>query len=115
MIFRPDLAEAVMAGMKTQTRRLVSSNPRSPWYRDACAYRIGGTYAVQPGRGLPSIGYLTIDDVTQVRLGAMTNEDAIAEGFDGAFAFVEAWREINRGWNPDARVWRICFHAEPRR
>ncbi len=34
MNFRPDLAEKVMRGEKTCTRRLVSANPNSPWCGD---------------------------------------------------------------------------------
>ncbi len=43
MNFRPELAEAVMADppRKTVTRRLVSDNPNSPWWREKCAYRVG--------------------------------------------------------------------------
>jgi hypothetical protein len=32
--FQRELAEKVMAGEKTVTRRLVSDNPRSPWWRE---------------------------------------------------------------------------------
>lgn len=33
MNFKPELAAKVMSGEKTVTRRLVSENPRSPWWR----------------------------------------------------------------------------------
>ena len=37
MNFRPELAEKVMAGEKTVTRRVASENPRSPWYVGGCS------------------------------------------------------------------------------
>jgi hypothetical protein len=55
MNFRPELAEKVMAGEKTVTRRLVSDNPRSPWYVGGCSLNVGQDYAVCPGRGKDAI------------------------------------------------------------
>jgi hypothetical protein len=60
VIFQPDLAEFVVAGRKTVTRRLCSDNERSPWFRDRCAHRPGESYAVQPGRGKTAICRVTV-------------------------------------------------------
>jgi hypothetical protein len=54
--FRPELAEKVMRGEKTVTRRIASTNPRSPWYSDRCGLKTGRDYAVCPGRGKHALG-----------------------------------------------------------
>ncbi|MDP2710815.1 MAG: SEC-C metal-binding domain-containing protein [Solirubrobacteraceae bacterium] len=41
MNFRPRLAELVLAGEKTVTRRATSPNPRSPWYALRCGLVVG--------------------------------------------------------------------------
>ena len=41
---------------KTVTRRLVSDNPRSPWFEGGCSLKAGRDYAVCPGRGKNAIG-----------------------------------------------------------
>lgn len=109
MIFRPELAELVLRGEKTVTRRLVSDNPRSPWWRERCALRPGQTVAVCPGRGKPAIGRVRIVRVTREPLGAITDAEAAKEGFASADEFRKAFTAINGGYAPDALVWRIEF------
>jgi AcrR family transcriptional regulator len=36
MIFKAELADLVLEGRKTATRRLLSDKPKSPWYSEAC-------------------------------------------------------------------------------
>lgn len=123
MNFKPELAEAVLAGRKTVTRRLVSENPRSPWFKGRCALQVGRTYAVCPGRGKPAIGRVLVRHVDQQRLGdpfgltlgdrlegdACAQEAAFREGFESVVAFKLAWLKINGTYDPDARVWRVEF------
>ena len=111
MNFRPELAAKVMAGEKTVTRRLVSENPRSPWWQGACRLREGRTYAVCPGRGKEQIGRVEVVSVTKQHLGALTDAEAQAEGFADATAFVLAWAEINGGYDPTSVVWRVEFRV----
>jgi hypothetical protein len=113
VIFRSDLADLVVAGVKTQTRRRLSDNERSPWWRDRCAYAVGGDYAVQPGRGVPAIGRVVIEAVDKVLLGHITHDDAIAEGCSDVRDFMHTWAKINGYWQPREHVWRLAFHAEP--
>jgi hypothetical protein len=119
--FRPELAEKIMAGEKTVTRRLVSDNPRSPWSTLDCRLRVGSTYAVCPGRGKNAIGRVRVSDVHKQRIGDVfgetlggTGDDAEArrEGFADAVAFKLAWLKINGGYDPDARVWRVEFEVD---
>lgn len=126
MIFRPELADAVMGGRKTVTRRLCSENPRSPWWVGGCSYDVGQVFTVNPGRGKVNIGSARVVDVERQRLGDAFgdtfgvddtgrdgdgDEEARREGFRGATAFKLAWLAINHTYDPDAVVWRIEFEA----
>ncbi len=102
MNFKPDLAAKVMSGDKTVTRRLVSDNPRSPWWREKCAYRVGQEVAICPGRGKHQIGKARV-----VRVSRQPQ----AEGFASTEAFCEAWMAINGDYDPMALVWRIGLEA----
>lgn len=113
MIFRRDLAEKVMAREKTATRRLPSPKKRSPWYWRGCIYRVGHEFAVQPGRGKDAIGVAIPDRVALERLGAITAEQAVAEGFSDIRDFIAAWREINRTFDALQWVWVVEFHVRP--
>lgn len=111
MIFRPELARQVDLGEKTATRRVPSDKPRSPWYKGGCSYTRGQTFAVQPGRGKPSICQAIVDRVALERLGDVTEADARREGFRGPAEFYEAWREINGAVLPQSWVWVVEFHV----
>lgn len=114
MNFRPELAEKVMRGEKTVTRRLVSENPHSPWYREQCSLRVNRTYAVCPGRGKNAVGRVRIVSVRREPVGWLTDGEARAEGFDSPMAFAEAFGEINGGgYHRDAEVWRVEFVVVP--
>jgi hypothetical protein len=112
MNFRPELAAKVMAGEKTVTRRLTSTNPRSPWWEQDCKLRANRSYAVCPGRGKNAIGRVLVTDVRKVPLGVLDHEEAQREGFASVKAFEMAFRGINGQYDPTARVWRIEFTLE---
>ena len=101
MIFSPLLADKVMSGEKTVTRRPVKGEA-------ACRYQVGRTYAVQPGRGKKSIGRIAISSVHKEPLGNATRE-ARAEGFHDFDAFRNYWAGLYGNFNPDQAVWRIAF------
>jgi hypothetical protein len=107
--FQPALADLVMAGRKTATRRLVSDNPRSPWYRERCGFRVGQDFAVCPGRSKTQIGRAVVTVVARELLGYLDYADARREGFADAFAFIDAWKAINGSYDPNALVWRVEF------
>jgi len=111
--FRRELAEAVMAGEKTVTRRVMSANARSPWCALKCAYRVGQRVAICPGRGKANIGYATVTSVDRSRLGLVDDREARREGFTDRRAFREAWLAINGTWEPESIVWRIGLRASP--
>lgn len=113
MIFRRELAEKVMAGEKTVTRRLCLGNPRSPWYRKRCAYRAGQIFTVNPGRGVTNIGRARITSVVREHLGYLSDGEARLEGFADAEEFRSTWKAINKRYEPQAFVWRVEFVAVP--
>jgi hypothetical protein len=110
VIFRPDLAAKVLAGEKTVTRRQMSDNPRSPWFRGGCSIEAGRSYAVCPGRGECSIARIHVWDVQRSQLAEMGDDDAVAEGFASMAEFAKAWTAINLGaFDPREWVWRVRF------
>lgn len=109
MTFRRELADLVFSGVKTQTRRQMSDNPRSPWFRGCCAYRVGQRFAVCPGRGQTRICNAIASSVERSRLGDIDDASARAEGFKNVGDFRRGWEAINGSWNPDDIVWLIKF------
>lgn len=121
MKFRPELAEQVMAGEKTVTRRATSLNPRSPWYRNQCSLKVERSYAVCPGRGKHQIGRIVVFDVRFETFDpdAIAEAEAEREGFradpetgaSAADAFRATWIELHGDLEP-LDVWRIEFKVD---
>jgi hypothetical protein len=109
VIFRPELAEKILADEKTVTRRLCSENPRSPWWREKCALQVGRDYAVQKGRGGLTVCRVVIDRVDRDWLGYPDDHEAHLEGFENAREFVKAFKAINGQYSAAAEVWRVEF------
>jgi hypothetical protein len=86
MIFKPERAEKVLAGEKTETRRVVKDGEVE------CRYVPGRDYAVQPGRGKRAIGRIYITDVRREKLKEITHEGALREGYPTVPAFLDYWR-----------------------
>lgn len=102
VIFAPDLAQAIVEGRKTQTRRPAT-------YPGPCRYQLGRTYAVQPGRGKPGIARIRILNAFVEPLGMITHAGAIAEGFPTPAAFVARWVELYGVFDQHLPVWVIRF------
>jgi hypothetical protein len=117
MIFREDLAEKVLRGEKTVTRRLCSDNPRSPWWREQTIYTAGKRFAVQCGRGKPSIGFARVVRSGREPIGVLTKDEACREGFAHSDGFAQAWSEMHGDslgdYDAAAWVWRIEFEVIP--
>ncbi len=112
MNFQPELARAVLAGRKTVTRRLVSDNPRSPWWRERCGLGAGKPFAVCPGRGKRAVARARVISASRVALGWLDEAEAGREGFASVAAFELAFAAINGGYDPRAVVWRIEFELQ---
>lgn len=110
MLFRPELLELILSGDKTQTRRVVkpgeqivddATSPDVPVAildaRGRVKWRVGQTYALQPGRGKAGIGTrirvkrLALDcDVRNIHI-----DHVRAEGFPNREEFLTTWMAIN--------------------
>jgi len=96
--------QLILAGRKTQTRRLVKSD-RAPWVA-------GRSYAVQPGRTQKSIGRIVVLRVWQEPLGAISEADAQAEGFADRAEFLAGWEKIHGTFDPSKPVWVVEFEIQ---
>jgi len=105
LIFGPELARLVMAGLKTETRRLVKGDPETA----VCRYKEGRTYAVRPERTRGSIGRIKILSVRRERLGDIDHAGARLEGFPNVGRYLDYWRTLHGHVDPDAEVWAIRF------
>lgn len=95
MIFKPELAHLVVQGKKTATRRIIVAGK-------PCHYQVGNDYAVQPGRGKHQIGRITLIDIERQELGALSYNDARAEGFRTRADFARYWMRLHeRDYSPN--------------
>lgn len=105
MIFSGDLADKVLSGEKTQTRRPVKYDGIT---RIPCQYKVGRTYAIQRKRGTHGLGpRILILSVERERVSSITPEDAHAEGFATTSDFLERWHSFYEFSYPGC--WRIEF------
>ena len=101
MQFKSELVLKILSGRKSVTRRI---NPGH--------YRVGGIYAVQPGRGFPGVAKIKITDMRLEKLGDINRFEAIREGFGGdnpVHEFLEYWKRLHSEINLNREVWRIEF------
>lgn len=106
MIFKPELVEKILAGEKTETRRLVKPG------QIECRYVPGKDYALQPGRRRKAVGRIAITNVHKAKLGEITQEGALREGFPTVRAFLDYWRRLHGGVDPEQEVWVIQFELD---
>lgn len=114
MIFL-DTCELVLAGAKTQTRRLCRPTSDFQQLRNGkicdvirngrLLWRVGRSYAVQPGRGKPELGRIEITGIRAERLLHITGGDCQAEGLTkrdylaGQWAEADLRRQFAMLWN----------------
>jgi hypothetical protein len=103
MLFRSHLAAKVRAGEKTQTRPISKIR-----YREGSVQPVQETYKSGKAKD-----HIRIDRRYEQRLGDVTEEQAIAEGFQSLSEFKEEWSKITKqSWNPDQVVtayeFRLC-------
>jgi hypothetical protein len=98
LFFKPEMAEKILAGIKTETRRRI----RRPytWFRP------GDTFAV----GSESFRITAID---RQRLGDMTEEDIRREGLNGRSEFVDLWARFYGNHDSEEEV--LVLRFEPAR
>lgn len=120
MQFKPELAQAILNGKKTQTRRPMKEHDYafdvfnhlipidemddlgtiwSVYYgenpdRLRRRYMVGSKYTVQPGRGKKAIGRFDLLEIIQEDVRCISLTDALAESFTSALEFLIAWTEF---------------------
>lgn len=129
MIFRQ--IDEILDGRKTQTRRVCKPGETCKRYIDDTIWCVrtpsnrtkwerGHTYAIQPKRGQPGLKThrIRITALRQERLGAITEDDAKAEGCpDGEdfpyWWYMGLWDEINGKGSHESNplVWVIEFEC----
>jgi len=98
MQFKRELANKILAGEKTQTRRPVKVNEYQTTHDDLVEvrngrlkWRVGKTYSVQPGRGKKGEGFMKLTSIRREKVESITEDDVMAEGLVSRDKFLEIW------------------------
>lgn len=108
MLFASEMVDAILAGRKTVTRRRLTHRSGG-----LVRYRVGGTYAIQPGRGKPHVGHIYVTQVHTEELKDISPEQARCEGFSDIAGFMAYWLHLYGTWSPTERVAVIQFSLAP--
>lgn len=118
MIFTPEHTEKVLAGTKTQTRRLQQPGDEAVRDKDGrivavtrldkngrrrLLYHVDFSYAACPGRGKRGMGRFTITAIRDQCIQDITEEDARAEGVEPA--------ADHRGYPSGRAAWARTYRA----
>jgi hypothetical protein len=103
MQFKPELVAKILAGKKTMTSRPKKSGdlayPDSSYQQIGCVrdgkgrlrWRVGDTYAIQPGRGEKGIARFRLLHIASVDVRDFVQLEAVAEGFQDRVEFWQIW------------------------
>ncbi len=118
MIFQYTI-EQVLDGSKTQTRRVIKNGEQAVRTRynqiEAVVHngrdkwRVGSTYAVQPGRGHSQMARICLVKINSEAVSRISTAAARAEGFCNRQEFLQTWRDIHGDSANDRRVWVLTF------
>lgn len=124
MIFQHTL-DAVLGQTKTQTRRVVQNHEyavRTRYNRIQAVtshgrvkWRVGKTYAVQPGRGKAQVGRILLERINRQHVTRISRQDALAEGFNSRQEFLRTWQHIHGTESVNVRVWVLTFRLVEQR
>jgi len=93
MLFKRFLADKIVAGQKTQTRRPIQPK------RGYKVREVGDRVGVQVGFRPPLV-YVIIKRKSKQALGEISEEDAKKEGFASVEEFKKAWLRLYGKWDP---------------
>ena len=105
MLFKPEHVEPILSGRMTQIRKL--------W--DKPMAKVGSIHKAKTA--LFSKDYFASIIITGLRtekLGAITIEDAMREGYDDLASYKEGWKKINGYWEPKSVVYVVSFELKER-
>lgn len=113
MIFSQDMAQAIIAGQKTQTRRRVDSGDylieapkRTVIRKNRKKWQVGKVYAAQTKRGGRAVAYIRLTDIRAEPFSDISQPDAIAEGFSDAAGFFAKIRAL---YGDDFNMFQVCW------
>jgi len=97
MLFKKKHIEMILAGRKTQTRRLPGKSAN---------YSVGRVYAIRDGWFSKAQGYILITRKFRQKLGDINFEEVKKEGYNSLQEFRWAWEEVNGqgSWGPQQIV-----------
>jgi hypothetical protein len=100
ILFRPEHVPVILAGRKTQTRRLGKKR-----------WNVGAVHQARSRLFGEPFALLVIRAVRQERLSSVSDEDAKREGYDTKRDYLEAFARIHRAGKriSDRLVWVIDF------
>ena len=96
MLFKKRMIEKILRGEKTRTIRPVGY------------YKVGRTYLIQERPGVNWGRILVLRKVPK-KLGELTEEDVILDGFSSLEEFRREWRRMYRSLDPEQLVWLYDF------
>lgn len=100
ILFKPEHVAPILAGEKTQTRRLGKKR-----------WNVGAVHQCRTQLYGKPFATVLILGVRQERLGDISAEDVAAEGYAGK-DYKAAWERINGSWDDDQVVWVVEFELE---
>lgn len=105
MKFNRELANKVLRGEKTQTRRPVEG---------PCKYKVGRSYKLRSDKPINQL--VKVGAVRKERLGAISEMDVLSEGFKSVEEFFTCWEEIYGAVDKSCLVYVIdfCVDDSPR-
>lgn len=127
MLFKLELADKILKGQKTQTRRMVKPNDvplfftaiTKQFYPEQHSgyagvqkrWSVGKDYAICPGRGKFQVGRMRITALRQECVQDITDADAVREGFANRQEFLDVFKKINPKSKLTDAVWVIDFEV----
>jgi len=99
ILFRQEHVSMILDGTKTQTRRLGKKR-----------WNVGSIHQAKTKLFGEAFARLRILMVRQEKLGDISTEDVVREGYTSHCRFIIAWELIHgRDWDVDAVVWVVDF------
>lgn len=102
LLFKPHHVQPILMHQKVETRRIWKRRRALP----------GSLHQARTKMFGPPFAFLRILEVRQEKLGDITLQGVLAEGYQNYDEFALVWREINGKLDVDQIVWVVRFQVE---